>query len=179
MSTEGLKQAVNRRTFARRGLLALTGIAATAALVRKAQAAFGLGKVPTDMIISPTPSAALASQPISVAAQLWRLDGGTSGLAGVQAQFWAGSAAYASVNLGRYVAAGDGIFRFSFPAKTLNATGSFVLLADMSPTSASEGWIAAPRPYARFTVSRWRGWSIALESARARVIRRTARQSRA
>ena len=73
----------------------------------------------------------------------------------MQAQFWAGPANYPSANLGRYVANSSGIIQFSFAASFWGGSvGSYVLVADVNPSPCSEGyWVAAPRPYARFSVT--------------------------
>ena len=142
----------DRRAFLKRTVTALAGLGTLTALVPKAQADFGPGNVPTELLVSVTPTARL-SQQISVVATLRRLDGSPAGLTGNQIQFWAGSGTYAPVNLGRYVTLNNGTLRFSFAARNMQAKGSYVLIADFNPTSCNEGWIAAPRPYARFMVT--------------------------
>ena len=142
----------NRRAFLKRTAATLAGLGTLTALAPKAQAAFGPSNVLTQLSLSVTPTALLTQQ-IAVVATLRRLDGSLSGLAGNQIQFWAGSGTYAPVNLGRYVTLSDGTLRFSFAARNMQVRGSYVLIADVNPNSCSEGWIAAPRPYARFTVT--------------------------
>jgi hypothetical protein len=142
----------DRRAFLKRAAATLAGLGALTAFAPKAQAAFGAGNVPTELLLSVTPSARLSAQ-ITVAATLRRLDGSSAGLAGHQIQFWAGAGTYAPVNLGRYVLLSNGTLRFSFAARNMRVKGNYVLIADFNPNSCSDGWIAAPRPYARFTVT--------------------------
>jgi hypothetical protein len=142
----------DRRTFLNRTVAALAGVGTLAGLAPTAQAAFGPSNVPTDMVLSVTPSCRL-SQQISVVATLRRLDGSGAGLAGQQVAFWAGSGTFAPVNLGRYWTGSDGSVRFSFAAKNMQVKGNYMLIADVNPSSCGEGWIASPRPYARFTVT--------------------------
>lgn len=140
----------DRRSFLRRAAGLLAGAGAATALAPQSLAAFGPGKVPTDLALSVTAQAAFNGT-ITVSARLRRLDGNTAGLAGQKVQFYAGNATYPSTNLGYYWTGNDGSLRFTFRANTLQRRGTYVLIADVNPTG-SEGWIASPRPYAWFKV---------------------------
>jgi hypothetical protein len=140
-----------RRAFLKKSAGILAGLGAATTLAPEAQAAFGPGKVPTDLALSVTPTVSLNGV-VTVTARLRRLDGNGSGLAGQRIQFYAGSASNPAVNLGYYWTNNSGSLTFTFRVSwTVQRRGTFVLIADMNPTG-SEGWIANPRPYAWFRV---------------------------
>lgn len=143
--------ATGRRAFLKRTVGVLAGLGAVSLASPETNAAFGPGKVPTDLSLSVTASVPFNGT-VTVTAQLRRLDGSSAGLSGQRIQFYAGNATYPSVNLGYYWTGSNGSLRFTFRANTLQKRGTYVLIADVNPTG-SEGWIANPRPYAWFRVT--------------------------
>jgi hypothetical protein len=139
-----------RRAFLKNSVSIFAGLGAATALIPEAQAAFGPGKVPTTLTLAVTASTPITGM-VTVTARVQRLDGRTTGLSGHQIHLYAGDATYPRVSLGYRWTNNSGIATLTFRASTMRERGNYVLIADMNPTGI-EGWIANPRPFARFRV---------------------------